>query len=407
MAETQLKYKANYYVLLLIAFVIPLSKSLAAPLIILLLITSLVNHRFGDNHKNKSSFIGILLPALLYLIYAYSLFYTQNLPNGLFKAEVKLSLLIFPLCFFISAMTLHKTIAPTLRAFVEGCFVAVLLSFIRAALMYVYTTDIVHFYYSNLSLYAHASYFSMYLCFCIAVLYWSLIASEKPLFKSYISIGLIVAFSITVGLLASKTGIGLLILIHLFVLIYSTVQTKNYIKGGMLLIAMIVLLSFFYSQSNFVQSRFSDVIQVLNMNKKDILTTSTTARLKAWETSAHLATIKPMLGYGLGSVTEVLVAEYQKRNYVKLAKRELNSHNQLFQTMLAIGLPGLICLLAMLFYPYIWYYRSKEGLYYVLFSAIILLNFTTESMLETQSGVVFYAFFNSLFFAEIIEKRLS
>jgi len=407
MAETRLKYKANYYVLLLIAFVIPLSKSLAAPLIILLLITSLINHRFGDKNTNKNSFSGILLPALLYLIYALSLFYTQNLPNGLFKAEVKLSLLIFPICFFISTLQLHKVIAPTIRAFIEGCFVAVLLCFIRATIMYVFTTDIVHFYYSNLSLYAHASYFSMYLCFCIAVLYWSLFRSDKPLFKPYFSIGLIFIFSITVGLLASKSGIGLLILIHLFVLIYSTVQTKNYIKGGMLLISMIGLLSFFYSQSNFVQSRFSDVIQVLNMNKKDILTTSTTARLKAWKASAHLATIRPMLGYGLGSVTEVLVSEYKNRDYVKLAKRELNSHNQLFQTMLAIGLPGLLCLLTMLLYPIVLYFGRKESLYYALFSIIVFLNFTTESMLETQSGVVFYAFFNSLFFAEVIEKRLS
>ena len=173
------------------------------------------------------------------------------------------------------------------------------------------------------------------------------------------------------------------------------------------MIAMVGLLAIFYSHSNFVQSRFSDLIQVLTMDNKDIPTTSTTARIKAWEVSAHLATTKPILGFGLGSVTEVLVAEYKKRNYVKLAKRELNSHNQLFQTMLAIGLPGLICLLLMILYPFILYFRKKESLYYALFSTIILLNFTTESMLETQSGVVFYAFFNSLFFAEIIEKRLS
>ena len=406
MAETRLKYKANYYVLLLTAFVIPLSKSLAAPLIILLFITSLINHRFGKVDATKSNYLGILYPAVLYIIYACSLLYTQNLPNGLFKAEVKLSLLIFPVCFFISTLKLDKIIAPTLRAFIEGCFIAVLLCFIRAIIMYTYTENSVHFYYANLSLYAHASYFSMYLCFCIAVLYRSIVLTVKPLFNRSISIGLIVVFSITVGLLASKTGIGLMVLIHLFVLLYTSIQTKNYVKGASLLIGLFSFISIFYTQSNFVQSRFSDLIQVLTF-EEDIPITSTTARIKAWEVSIDFVIQKPFLGYGLGSVTEVLVEGYKKKNYIRLAKRELNSHNQFLQTILAIGLPGLIFLLAMLIYPFISYYRMKNGLYYSLFCTIILLNFTTESMLETQSGVVFFAFFNSLFFADIIQKKSS
>ena len=49
----ELKYKANYYVLVLLAFVIPLERKFAPPLIILFLITSIVNHRLKKLSGHK------------------------------------------------------------------------------------------------------------------------------------------------------------------------------------------------------------------------------------------------------------------------------------------------------------------------------------------------------------------
>jgi len=34
-----------------------------------------------------------------------------------------------------------------------------------------------------------------------------------------------------------------------------------------------------------------------------------------------------------------------------------------------------------------------------------MTNFLTEAMLETQSGVIFYAFFNTLFFAVLMQQK--
>jgi hypothetical protein len=40
--------------------------------------------------------------------------------------------------------------------------------------------------------------------------------------------------------------------------------------------------------------------------------------------------------------------------------------------------------------------RNEKKIILVFFVALIALNFLPESMLETQAGVMFYAFFNSI-----------
>ena len=50
--------------------------------------------------------------------------------------------------------------------------------------------------------------------------------------------------------------------------------------------------------------------------------------------------------------------------------------------------------------------KTKDYLY-SLFLILIAINFLTESMLETQSGVVFFAVFNTLFFFQWADKNIS
>ena len=48
----------------------------------------------------------------------------------------------------------------------------------------------------------------------------------------------------------------------------------------------------------------------------------------------------------------------------------------------------------------------KEKNYdYTIFLLVIILNFTTESVLETQSGIVFFSLFNTLFFFQWLDKK--
>jgi len=75
----------------------------------------------------------------------------------------------------------------------------------------------------------------------------------------------------------------------------------------------------------------------------------------------------------------------------------LNAHNQYLQTYIALGIPGALLLILMLVLPG-WLAVRRIHFIYFSFLAVFAFNILVESMLEVQAGVIYYAFFNSLFF---------
>jgi O-antigen ligase len=75
------------------------------------------------------------------------------------------------------------------------------------------------------------------------------------------------------------------------------------------------------------------------------------------------------------------------------SEQRLNAHNQYLQTTVALGVIGLLVLILILLLPALQAYRQNNFPYFV-FLVLLGFNLLFESMLETQAGVVFYAFFN-------------
>ena len=75
-------------------------------------------------------------------------------------------------------------------------------------------------------------------------------------------------------------------------------------------------------------------------------------------------------------------------------EHKLNAHSQFLQTGIALGIPGLSALVAMLLVPLS--LRRNRFILFISLTVIMTLNFLVESMLEVQAGVIFYAYFSSL-----------
>jgi cellulose synthase/poly-beta-1,6-N-acetylglucosamine synthase-like glycosyltransferase len=67
------------------------------------------------------------------------------------------------------------------------------------------------------------------------------------------------------------------------------------------------------------------------------------------------------------------------------------------QTSIALGLAGFLVLVAMLLFPALRALQRHQDIYLV-FLFIFSIAILSESMLEIQAGVVFYAFFNVFLF---------
>ena len=391
-----LKYKANYYAILLLAFVIPLERKLAPPLIILFLITSILNKR-ADLLKNYK----ILFFTFLFFLYLLGITYTPNIEIAITNITEKLSLLIFPLAIYLSNIDFKNKLQAILFSFIDGCIVAGLLNIVSTSIEYYFKGDSSIFFYGNISTFLHASYFAMYLCFGIIILYYYLLNSSPTLKISTLkSILTISFFSIFVFLLASKTGLITLILIHFSAILFYIIQNKAYKKGILAFFALLGGIFLIYKSSSIVNNRINELIYVVSSG--DTSDKSTTgARVEIWKIAANLIKVKPLIGYGTGNEKNILTLEYEKKGFLDFAQKHLNTHNQFLQTTVALGLIGGLTFLFILIIPAIMAIKNQHYLY-LFFIVLIIFNFFTESMLERQSGVVFYSFFNSLLCATFV-----
>jgi len=393
-------HNINLYTLYALAFAIPHYKKIIPVLIILFLVISLINGNYSIKLKSKK----ILLFTSLYFAYAIGLFYTNNLNAGRFDLEIKLSFVLFPIAFFISKLNIKESINSVLKWFLLGCLSVSIFNIVEAFYQFFLTHEETELFYAKLSEFHHASYYSMYLSLALIITYYFSFKPNKSIFfspkKAMITIGF---FSILIGLLSSKSGIITMLIIHSVAIGYWTIKHRNYTKSILTVLLISIGLGLAYQFSYSFNARINEAISVIT-SKETSKKSTTGVRIHAWNTSLSLIKKQPLIGYGTGDVKDVLVEEYIKLELPILADKKLNPHNQYLQTSLALGLIGGLILIGSLILPLYFSFLKKHYLY-AFFILLFAFNILTESMLETQSGIVFYAFFNALFFSAYFSKN--
>lgn len=121
-----------------------------------------------------------------------------------------------------------------------------------------------------------------------------------------------------------------------------------------------------------------------------------TMRLEFWKTACYIIKQHQWFGVGTGDVQDAFNRAYEETGSRLDKEWRLRCHNQYLAIGVAFGGVGLFCFLFYLLYPAISVRSSLHNLYWPFF-IIALLSFITEDTLETQSGVTFFIFFQSLF----------
>ncbi len=115
-----------------------------------------------------------------------------------------------------------------------------------------------------------------------------------------------------------------------------------------------------------------------------------------WKTAYHIFKQNVFFGVGTGDVPKAFDKQYKIEKSKLLPKYRLRAHNQYITYAVSFGILGLIVLGFSLGYPFLKNKMYNDYLYLAFFS-IILLSMLTEDTLETQIGVAFFAFFNTIF----------
>ena len=396
MLNKQFHIKAHYYCAILIAFCLPIAR--LTPIFIALM---LLNWLTEGDFKNKFHAIikneFALLFISFYVMHLIGLIYTQNMSSGLFDIQVKFSLLVFPLIFASRPFDKGK-IKIIFFAFIAGGLVSSFILLTRAIYTYEAYGENNFFYQAFSSYLIHPSYLSMYFNFIIAWLLINILNGSfyRSKFSNRIAILIIIFFSIIIVLLSSKLGLITLFLQCIGFLVYFIISRKKY-SIGIIGIVLIVIAS--YSVIHFVPAiggRINAALGALNSsNGSETDSESTAVRLLIWKAANQVISENFLLGTGTGDSKDCLMKEYKKRGMAGAVEHTLNAHNEYYQVFVSIGVIGFIILISNLLFPLGYAVKTSNSIY-ILFILILMLNFLPESMLETQAGVMFYAFFNSL-----------
>jgi len=392
--ELSVKQRLFYFFPALFCFCLPFGSLVLSGLIVLWTITSLFNidkEQFKAGIKNKNLW---LLSAFFFLTLVSALF-SSNKAEANFSVEIKMSFLIFPYLFFCFKWPL-QIIKRCLVSFVSGCFFASAFLILRAS-YYAFTGHTEYFFYTQFSVFIHASYFAMYLILAISIivlLYPAWFKTQKNV--NYTSYFFVAVFIATVFLCSSKLGIISLFISLPLIFLYKFKTFLSIKKAAVLILVIVVMAFVAYKIFPSAFERLSSLANVSSATVDKTSSESTAVRVLIWEQSIQIIKNNFWLGTGVGDANDALYKAYAANGLTGASEHNLNAHNQYFQSFIGLGIIGFIMIMVLTF-GYMVKGIIKKHFFLFLFSLLIVLNFFVESMLQTSAGVLFFVFFFCVF----------
>lgn len=391
----------HLYLLVLFCFFLPLWSRVAVLTLVLLILHALAS---GMLWRNRHRAFGPwpLLFSSFYLLHLFGMLYTSNIAEGLLDLETKLSFLLLPPVLFAIPLPQPSDRSSVLKAFLAGCITATFYAYTCATLLYI-RTGLNAFFYEYLAGYvnAHPSYLAIYLIFALFLVLEKFVREidHWSLRQKGISLLLMAHFLIFIFLLTARMQLLVCVfLLAISLLWYMTLRKK--LGQGILAFLLFTIISggLMWTLPNTrmrmvnAYEQFTDPAVAPNV------------RIPIWKAGWELLGDSPLLGYGTGDVQDNLERLYARDGITKALESHYNAHNQFVQTSVAFGGLGLLSILTMLGLPLFMAIRRKKYIY-AFFLGLISLSLLTECVLETEKGIIFYAFFNSFLALSFLKEE--
>ncbi len=404
------KQRIYNFLLIAVAFTIPFPPKIHA--IGYSIITLAVCWLLLGDWKNKWLQLKNNPVSLIFLLYyplmVLGYFYSENKTEAKFLLEKDMPLFALPLIILSGPKINEQTIYNIVKSFIISCFLVAVYALGKAVYLYVYFNES-HFYYKEIeSMFdVHTTYFSMYLCFSVLLIAVHTYINRKNLsgvmIISKIFIGIFFIFFMY--LLAARMPFFVLISFATIIMLYFFYKKGKLMKGLVIIAVSIIVIFSLISTLWHTHQRFYYALHPQTWEWQGYKTRNEWLNKKVlWGCNLEaIASTNLLIGAGTGDSWESVMPCYKKWDFVGYYEK-YNAHNQYFETMLRLGIMGLSVWLFSLFIPF-WFSLQKKHIYYVLLIAIFAIGCFTETMLDRQHGVVFYSFFNAVFFSCFLLKK--
>lgn len=418
----------SYILLYTLAFLLPISFGYSSLCIIALIPVWLISanypHFFREIKKKKIIWAFVLY----FLLFALSYFNSDNTDQSAFDILAKTPLLILPIIIGAGLKLTEKQLEHALVCFLLGVLFTGVVSIYDAIYGWLSSHSENEFFYHELvsEFQLNAVYMALYSFLAVAML---LLRKWQYYFKSKLTVIfksiLILFFSVYFFLLAARM---LILLFVVFLIPYFAYKRfKHNLKSAALISLLAIAATtfiVFLATDNPVKKRFADIfnkdLSIVTLdNYADVEESdfsNLTLRLFMWRVCIDNVRDNNLwiAGAGNGDAQQLQndkMKEYGIRNiHPELALRSplynVNVHNMYLQSLLMVGILGIITLLTITIYPYLYLNKLRLYPFFLAFHVSSFFFMMQESMLQTQAGIVYYALFYSIFINQIYIKRI-
>jgi O-antigen ligase len=400
--------RLRFFLILLYVFSLPFDMFFSSTIFLTLGVATLIDLSVK---KLKQIPKQVWLFQSVYFISVAGYFYSYNKHEAGFILERQLSILLFPLVLPLAININKSRVDAIITSLVfSACWASMMLFFhvfyvifIKMHLPFLSTVMSGAFFNHQFSkpIGIHAGYLALYVSFSLIYVI-QLFKTVHPIAIrskiNYLTLSLI-SLLLLAALIFLASRNAFLSTLFILVIIYPLYITKN--KSKYLVIVSFCLVGCFLLLYNvpYLRQRFSSelISDIKSLPDGTYINYShTDPRIERWEAAMELVKKSWLVGYGTGDEVTMLKTEYSKRGMFISYLEAFNAHNQYLSILLKNGIIGL--LLFLFVFAYYFYQAFKSGDFmYMAFLVLLMIGFYTENILDANKGIVFFAFFNTIF----------
>jgi hypothetical protein len=371
------------YLLMLLAFLIPLpfKENITSIVLILILGVSLgFNFKETFNIKRLKNDMFFVTNVSIYLLFVIGLIYANDFSRGIRLLQKMLPFLIFPLILSNISFS-HRVFKSLFKSVILGVIVYTIILWFSIYEIYLSNEILnqkigfnftLHSFIRKTPISVHHAYVGMYCTLAIVFLIY-LLEETKKINSKLCYIGLIIYLLLNFSLMAGKISF-LLLFVSIF--LYVGVRRKQKKKT--------ILLTFVLSAA-FLPILFLDINWI-----KLLLLSSIEDRFKIFKT-AYIASLENLpFGVGTSDIKNVLESYYIRFDFEE--QLGLGTHNTFLSFVLRFGFLGVIVYVGYFFYS-IKIASKTKNIFSLILLTILFLSSLTEHVFETHRGRFFFMFF--------------
>lgn len=396
--EDSLSNKISYYHLLLLLITLPFDFFYSHVILISFAFHTLINAKA----QNLRALLGVkpLLLQSVFFVTLIGMLYSSYQNQALQDLIRQASIFLFPLLFCLTNLNLAKYRSRLLLAFSVCCTITVVYLYADALhiiryFKYPFSTlfsksFINHNFSAPIAM--HATFFSLQLGVALVYLLSALL-KERIWLNRAIYIFCCAILSAAIIQLCSKAVFVALFLAVNIAVPFFLLRGKKRLRFVLITGSLSLLLVFTVFKADAFKDRyFTD----LKVDLKETSSDTDDPRIERWQAAGELIAHRPITGYGSGSELEILHNQFFAKKLYNSFLGNLNAHNQYISFLLVSGIFGLLIYLANLIFGFRMAWQQGDAVFFGLMMLVSIVSIS-ESILNAEKGIFFYALFLSFF----------